>query len=94
MFALTWTAMHKIDETSPFYGPGAIDRLRADGSEIYVTLSGLDETMMQTISARYRYALDDIVDGARFADVLRVREDGVRVIDYDKFHDIVPLSNG
>lgn len=94
MFALSWTAMHPIDEASPFYGDDAMDRLRAAKAEVFVTLSGLDETLMQTIVARYRYQLDDIVPNARFADILLIRDDGVRVIDYDKFHDIVRLGEG
>jgi inward rectifier potassium channel len=92
MFALSWTAMHPIDEDSPFYGPGAMDKLRAMRADIFVTLHGLDETMMQTIVARFRYSLDDIVFDAKFADLLVVRDDGTRVIDYDKFHDIEPLG--
>lgn len=94
MFALTWTAMHKIDETSPLHGEDALDRLRAMRAEIFVTLYGLDETLMQTIVARFRYQLDDIVPNARFADVLTTREDGTRLIDYDKFHEVVPLDQG
>lgn len=92
MFALSWTAMHKIEEDSLFYGPDAMDKLRAQKAEIFVTLYGLDETLMQTIVARYRYSLDDIVFNAKFADLLVVRDDGARVIDYDKFHDIVHLE--
>jgi inward rectifier potassium channel len=92
MFALSWTAMHKIDDKSPFYGDDALTKLREQNAEIFLTLSGLDETLMQTITARWRYALDDIVQNARFADVLVTREDGTRVIDYDKFHDIVRLE--
>lgn len=94
MFALSWTAMHRIDENSPLHGPDALDHLRAAKAEIFVTLSGLDETLMQTIVARYRYGLEDIVPNARFADILLIRDDGVRVIDYDKFHDIVKLGEG
>jgi inward rectifier potassium channel len=90
-FALSWTAMHRIDESSPFHGSG-MDRLREQRAEVFLTLTGLDETLMQTIIARWRYALEDIVPDSRFVDVLRVREDGVRVIDYDKFHDIVPVQ--
>lgn len=93
MFALTWTAMHRIDETSPFYGEGAFDRLREQKAELFLSVSGLDETIMQQISARYRYALDHIVPNARFVDVLTTREDGTRVIDYDKFHDVEPLGD-
>jgi inward rectifier potassium channel len=92
MFALSWTAMHKIDENSPFYGDDALSKLKEQNAEIFLTLSGLDETLMQTITARWRYALDDIVQNARFADVLVTREDGTRVIDYDKFHDIVRME--
>jgi inward rectifier potassium channel len=92
MFALTWTALHRIDETSPFCGPDAMDRLRAANAEVYLSVSGLDETISQVINARYRYALEDIVYDARFVDVLQTREDGTRVIDYDKFHAIEPIA--
>jgi inward rectifier potassium channel len=91
MFLLTWTALHPIDADSPFFGPDAIDKLRAMKAEIFVSLTGLDDTLAQTIHTRYRYLLDDIVQNARFADVLSVGEDGVRVIDFDKFHDVEML---
>ncbi len=92
VFFLTWSAMHVIDERSPFFGPDAVDRLRAQEAEIYLGLTGLDETIGQTIHVRKQYTLDDIVPNARFADVLSTREDGRRVIDYRKFHDVVPLG--
>jgi inward rectifier potassium channel len=92
VFFLTWSAMHLIDERSPFFGPDALARLRAQQAELYVGLTGLDETIGQTIHVRQQYMLDDIVPGARFADVLSTREDGTRVIDYRKFHDVVPLE--
>lgn len=91
MFMLTWTAMHPIDESSPFYGEG-MARLREMGAEIFLTLTGLDETLAQTIHTRYRYQLDDIQPNARFADVLSMRDDGARVIDFDKFHEIIPIE--
>lgn len=94
MFMLTWTAMHPIDESSPFHGKEAMENLRKMNAEIFLTLTGLDETLAQTIHTRYRYRLDDIQPNARFADVLSMREDGVRVIDFDKFHDIVPIEEG
>ena len=91
-FFLTWTAMHRIDEQSPFFGPDALDRLRARNAELFLTLIGWDETIGQTIHARYRYGLDDIAWNARFADVLTVDDDGTRVIDYTRFHEVVPLD--
>jgi len=93
MFALTWTAMHKIDESSPFYGEKAMERLREQRCEIFLSVRGLDETIAQIIHARFRYSLDDIVQNARFCDVLVTREDGTRVIDFDKFHDISGIGS-
>lgn len=92
VFFLTWTAMHRIDENSPFFGPQALERLRAQQAELFLALTGLDETIGQTIHARTRYGLDDIVPNARFADVLSDAPDGTRVIDYRKFHDVVKLD--
>ncbi|HEY8074352.1 MAG TPA: ion channel [Labilithrix sp.] len=92
LFQHSWTAMHRIDETSPFFGDGAMDRLRSGGVEIYLTLTGVDETLAQTIHARARYTVDDIVQNARFADILRVEPDGTRVIDYDRFDEVVELG--
>ena len=88
LFSLSWTATHIIDEKSPFYGPDAMDKLRVKKTEILLALSGLDETMGQTIHARHRYLLSDIVWNARFVDVLTILEDGTRIIDYSKFHDV------
>lgn len=92
IFTLSWTAMHVIDESSPFFGEGAIERLRERGAEIYLSFSGLDETLAQPIHARWRYQLDDIVPNVRFADILDVRDDGVRVLDYRNFDEVVPLN--
>jgi inward rectifier potassium channel len=92
VFFLTWSAMHLIDEKSPFFGPNALERLRAKDAELYLGLTGFDETIGQTMHARRQYTLDDIVVGARFADVLTSTPDGKRVIDYRKFHDVVPLG--
>jgi inward rectifier potassium channel len=91
-FLLTWSAMHLVDEKSPFYGAGALERLRVQQAELYLGLSGFDETIGQTIYVRKQYTLDDIVANARFADVLSTSEDGTRIIDYRKFHDVVPFN--
>ena len=88
LFSLTWLAMHKIDESSPFFGPDALPRLRAAGAQIFVSLYGVDETVGQNIHARYPYSLDDIVWGARFADLLVDLPDGTRQLDYRVFHEI------
>jgi inward rectifier potassium channel len=93
-FRLTWTAFHEIDEDSLFFGPDALEKLRAQNALIMLSLSGLDETLSQTVQARYMYAVDDVVVGARFADVLTLAPDGTRVLDYSAFHDVVMEADG
>ena len=92
LFSHSWTAMHRIDEESPFSGDGALESLRSRGVEIYLTLTGVDETLAQTIHARARYTVDDIVPNARFADIVSVKPDGTRLIDYEHFHDVEKLE--
>jgi inward rectifier potassium channel len=89
IFALSWTPMHRIDERSPFWGgAAALERLRAEKAEIFLSFTGLDETIGQAIHARHTYKLDQIVYNARFADVLTIEDDGTRTIDYGRFHDV------
>jgi len=92
VFTYTWLVMHKIDEQSPFYGSDPLARLRRDGGQLFVVVSGLDETVGQTITARWSYTVDEIVPDAKFADVLTMLPEGIRQIDYRVFHDVVPLA--
>jgi inward rectifier potassium channel len=93
IFFLSWTAMHVIDEKSPFAGPDAMDELRKKNAQIMLALNGIDETAGAQIHARRLYELDAIVPGSRFVDVITRTDDGTRVIDYAKFHDVEPLSD-
>jgi inward rectifier potassium channel len=92
VFFLTWTVMHCIDEHSPFYGPDAIARLKASGAQMFAMLTGYDQTVGQTVHAYHEYKFDDIVPDARFVDIVGATPDGVRSIDFSRFHDIEPLG--
>jgi inward rectifier potassium channel len=93
MFSLTWMPMHRIDEKSPLWGGlETRDRLLAENVELYLSFSGMDETIGQAIQARHRYGLDEIVYNARFVDVLTIEPDGTRIIDYARFHDVEVLG--
>jgi inward rectifier potassium channel len=91
MFAFSWTAVHRIVEGSPLFG-ATHDSLAKCQPEIVVSITGLDETFSQTIHARHTYKLDEIVWGARFADVLTLDPDGSRSIDYTRFDDVEMLA--
>lgn len=90
IFALTWTVMHPIDEKSPLYGATA-QTLAEEEIEIVVTLTGLDETVSQTIHARHAFATHEILWNMRFVDIFSQTRDGQRCIDYNRFHDVTPL---
>ncbi len=91
MFVFSWTAVHRIVEGSPLFG-ATHDSLANSQPEIVVSITGLDETFSQTIHARHTYGLDEIIWGARFADVLILQPDGSRSIDYTRFDDVEMLA--
>jgi inward rectifier potassium channel len=93
VFFLTWTVMHCIDPTSPFYGEDAIERLQASGAQLYVMLTGYDHTLGQVVHAYHEYQFSDIVHGARFVDIVGAAPDGTRTIDFARFHDIEPTGS-
>jgi inward rectifier potassium channel len=90
VFSLSWTAMHQILPGGLLDGD-TVDSLRRDRAEIIVTLTGLDETLAQTIHARHTFSADDIYWDHRFADILLTKANGRRVIDFNQFNVIEPV---
>ncbi len=91
VFSLTWTAMHQILPGGLLDGD-TMATLSRDRAEIIVTLTGLDETLAQTIHARHTFTAEDIQWDYRFADVLLTKADGRRVIDFNQFNITHPIS--
>ncbi len=60
ILVLSWTVMHVIDESSPFYGHTAETVETVDDCMIAVSFSGLNETMLQGIQAHKIYSAPDI----------------------------------
>ncbi|MEG4280575.1 ion channel [Microcoleus sp. MON1_C1] len=91
IFALTWTVMHAIEESSPLYQLTAQD-LMEQQAEIVITLTGIDETVSQTIHARHSFVAAEIMWNMRFVDILLKSATGGRVVDYTRFHDVKPVE--
>lgn len=87
LFALSWTIMHPLDESSPLYGASP-ESLVADQVELIVVISGVDDTFAQRIHARYAYGAENIVWDKEFENVLSIEPNGCWVLDYRKFHDV------
>jgi inward rectifier potassium channel len=91
LFSLSWTVIHPIDSASPLYG-ATPEIFKQRKAEIVVSVIGLDETLSQTIHARYPFKTSDIIWGARFADVLRTRPDGELEVDYTHIDDVIMVE--
>ena len=63
-----------------------------DEIELIVNLVGTDDTSLQPVHARRRYQEQEILWGARHADILTEDEDGNIVVDVRRFHDINPTE--
>lgn len=87
-FALTWTIMHEIDELSPIHSWAETGSVPQD-AELVVILSGFDGSSGQTIYGRWAYQAGEIIWDARFVDIVGTDPDGVRTIDYARFHDVI-----
>lgn len=69
LFALSWTIRHFIDETSPLFGLDE-NQMFEKRVVIFASLSGIDDTFSQTITARNVYRYDEIIYNKRFKDIL------------------------
>ena len=90
VFGLSWLIMHPIDENSPFYQKTP-EELNEKGIELWISLTGLDETFSQTIHTRYAYSIDHILWNQRFVDIFSQDEQGQWFIDLSKMHETQPL---
>ncbi|MBC1239848.1 ion channel [Nostoc sp. 2RC] len=90
-FSLSWSVVHVIDEFSPLYGMTA-ESLIQTNSMLMISLSGIDETVTQVVYARHSYSAHEILWNNRFVDIFHETPDGHRYIDYNRFHDVLPLD--
>jgi inward rectifier potassium channel len=86
---LTWTLMHQIDADSPLYGLDAQDLQRLDAN-ISVLVSGVDETVAYSITARHLYATQEILFDRVFENIIHKSDNGDRYFDYSLFHQVRP----
>jgi inward rectifier potassium channel len=92
VFSLSWLVVHEINAESPLWGK---DRaaLARDGNVLVCSLTGTDDALNASISARHVYGAEDIRFGHRFVDVIAHAENGNVSIDYSRFHDTEQRSN-
>ncbi len=90
-FPLSWTVVHPIDAASPMWGLTHTDLVNGD-AELLVLLIGTDETVSQTVHSRSSYQADEIVWGAKFANMfMRTEAEGIIGMNLSRIHDIEPV---
>jgi inward rectifier potassium channel len=87
-FALSWTVVHPIDSKSPMWGLTHKDLVDSD-AELLVLLLATDETVSQTVHSRSSYKADEIIWGAKFANMfLRTEAEGIVGMNLSRIHDV------
>ncbi|HUY27916.1 MAG TPA: ion channel [Candidatus Binataceae bacterium] len=88
LFALSWTAQHRVDESSPLAN-ATPESLTRENAALTVSITGLDETFSQTVHARHYYDAAAILFGKRLADIMTFTPGGSTEVDYSRFDDVV-----
>lgn len=92
LFPLTWTVVHPIDQSSPFYGKGPEDLERMN-AEVLVMLSGIDEAFEQTVHARSSYTPEEILWNTRFKSIFMTPHGDTPIsIDIREIHETETVS--
>lgn len=91
IFVLSWNVMHVIDEDSPLYNASPAS-LEASESTLLLTIVGVDDTTSQSMLARHQWGIQEVRWNHRYVDLVRRDSNGVSVIDYTVFHDVLPLD--
>ncbi|HKT96465.1 MAG TPA: ion channel [Paraburkholderia sp.] len=91
LFTLGWNLMHVIDESSPLFGATA-ESLASQNAALHVVIEGSDESTAQTMQARHIWSDTQIRWQHRYVDLMS-EVDGMSVMDYTHFHDVVAFDD-
>src|SRR5580704_12042262 len=89
VFSLSWTLYHAIDETSPLYHMDREELVAADAT-LVLNLGGVDDSSAQRLAARKVYSAENIRWRQRYVDITGDSPQGRLLLDYTKFHDVIP----
>lgn len=89
IFAILFTMMHVIDETSPMHGLDA-EGVEAQDLRLFVTVAAKDPAIGQEVSDLHTFAGTDIRFGMRYVDAVQTIGDHRTVADYSLLGMIEP----
>lgn len=89
---LSWTIVHPINETSPFYNFTEEDFRNAQG-EILVFVKAFDDMFSNTVVTRTSYLLDELIIGAKFNAMYHKSEkDNKTILHLNKLNSYSPAE--
>jgi inward rectifier potassium channel len=91
IFALTWTVVHPITPKSPLHGATFESLIHAE-AEIIVTVTGIDETLLQSIHSRFSYMPHEIVWDRKFVDIITRDARGRRRVHIERINDVEAIT--
>jgi len=91
LFAISWLAIHRLDENSPLRDVNAAN-VHERMMLIIVSFEGMDETFLQTVQALRMYQPRAIVFDARFVDVMQTNKQGHLVLHHENLSRVEPLA--
>lgn len=89
-FPLTWTLVHKIDDSSPLYNLSLND-LKKRNAEVIIMVETFDETFAQTILQKHSYAQDQWLENVKFERNFRTNEKGELVLYINELDNLTPI---
>jgi inward rectifier potassium channel len=88
---LSWTVVHPIDEDSPLYGLSPED-IAERKAEFIILYSGKEETTNQTVMEKFSYFFTELVWNAKFKPMVKLEDDGARLVDLKLINDYLELQ--
>ncbi len=86
-FPLTWTLVHKIDDSSALNGL-SIAQIRDRHAELIVMIEAFDETFAQNVIEKRSFAGDQWIDGVKFKRSFSVNAKGEIELEIDKINEL------
>ena len=91
-FPLTWTIVHPIIESSPFFGKTA-DDLERGQAEILILIRAFDDTFSQVVHARQSYRHEELIWNTKFLPAFNFDDHGDMVLHLDRLDNVEKLRS-
>jgi inward rectifier potassium channel len=88
---LSWTIMHRIDESSPMFGLDAAT-LRDRAARIQISVTGIDDALSASVNMQTAYTVEHILFDHVFTDILSHSNEGLLTVDVRRIHEVRPIG--